>query len=553
MASDGAAEQGDLQDNRQELGVTESGMEDRDHAAKGAPEPDTAPVESTEHGASADVTSSAVAVPSTPTPHSPAPDIQSPINTPTPDAPALIDTPASGAPVAIDAPAPIDTPVPGTPGVDTSSPAAAEPSDIPAPSTPETEEALEVKAALSKITESPPEEDAIPEEEETDVQADEGDLSEEQDTSPHATTSILEEEEEGVEEEEEGVEEEGVGAEEEEEEALPTEEDVHAELLERCRSLLMEREKILLQNGQHQQKLYYYFRRKKAEETARRAPVLVLQKPVADQEHRYIRYLSMLGELRHQYAQDSEFYNEQMEEMRAQCQEKVDKVNEEWRLFQRQKREVALSVLTGKKGRHVASKDLEELQAKEQQKEDALIQVRLENIKLKNKINRFEVALKAKEELADGLHLIDFEQLKIENQNFNEKIEERNEELLKLRKKITGTVQVLSHLKEKLQFVQAENQVKKEQLMETEALVAQKRDVLTKTKQARDSLRISNVKLQNKCGLLGNEMLLRDFEGNVDATEELGQKLENLKRRHAELILTSNGLRKKIEVTKSSV
>lgn len=29
--------------------------------------------------------------------------------------------------------------------------------------------------------------------------------------------------------------------------------------------------------------------------------------------------------------------------------------------------------------------------------------------------------------MADGLHLIDFEQLKIENQTYNEKIEERNE------------------------------------------------------------------------------------------------------------------------------
>jgi len=44
--------------------------------------------------------------------------------------------------------------------------------------------------------------------------------------------------------------------------------------------------------------------------------------------------------------------------------------------------------------------------------------------------------------LSEGLHLIDFEQLKIENQSLNEKIEERNEELLKLRKKTTTTVQV---------------------------------------------------------------------------------------------------------------
>lgn len=45
------------------------------------------------------------------------------------------------------------------------------------------------------------------------------------------------------------------------------------------------------------------------------------------------------------------------------------------------------------------------------------------------------------EELAEGLHLIDFEQLKIENQSLNEKIEERNEELAKLKKKTATTVQ----------------------------------------------------------------------------------------------------------------
>lgn len=49
----------------------------------------------------------------------------------------------------------------------------------------------------------------------------------------------------------------------------------------------------------------------------------------------------------------------------------------------------------------------------------------------------------ALEEWTCRLHLIDFEQLKIENQTVNEKIEERNEELLKLRRKNTSTVQVI--------------------------------------------------------------------------------------------------------------
>ena len=46
------------------------------------------------------------------------------------------------------------------------------------------------------------------------------------------------------------------------------------------------------------------------------------------------------------------------------------------------------------------------------------------------------------------------------------------QELTKLRAKITSTVQVLTHLKEKLQFVNGENLVEKQRLHEVEELVA---------------------------------------------------------------------------------
>ena len=56
---------------------------------------------------------------------------------------------------------------------------------------------------------------------------------------------------------------------------------------------------------------------------------------------------------------------------------------------------------------------------------------------MRNQLANKDKILKKKEQLADGLHLIDFEQLKIENQTLNEKIEEWNEELHKLKKKVT--------------------------------------------------------------------------------------------------------------------
>jgi hypothetical protein len=152
---------------------------------------------------------------------------------------------------------------------------------------------------------------------------------------------------------------------------------------------------------------------------------------------------------------------------------------------------------------------LEQADAK---KEQDITVVRLENIKLRNKIRRQEMLLRQKEELGDGLHLIDFEQLKIENQSHNEKIEDRNEELLKLRKKITNIVQVLTHVKEKLNFMENENCELTETLRMLDEQVTQRRDELPVLKLHRDSLRTGNINIRQKNGLLGNNDLLYDYE-----------------------------------------
>jgi chromosome segregation ATPase len=134
--------------------------------------------------------------------------------------------------------------------------------------------------------------------------------------------------------------------------------------------------------------------------------------------------------------------------------------------------------------------------------------------------------------LATGLHMIDFEQLKIENQTMTEKIEERNEELLKLRKKTTTTVQVLTHVKEKLQFVQQEVSVQKNTLSQIDEAVTHHRDLLTHLKAERDKLRGQNAKLKQQSGLM-NEDLLEDFEQRAESTEALKERLDHVKQRHA--------------------
>ncbi|PVD38667.1 hypothetical protein C0Q70_01286 [Pomacea canaliculata] len=304
---------------------------------------------------------------------------------------------------------------------------------------------------------------------------------------------------------------------------------------------LADREQLLQQNYYLQNKIAEYFRKKKSDERQD------YEKNVTDQEQRYLKYMAQLDELQQQYRTEKDRYEQQIEDLKTRCEEKQKHVDAEHTRFAEFKKQVALNAINSRSGKPIPPKDIEQFLVNENKKEQEVVNVRLENIKLKNKLKKKEQQLKSKEELAEGLHLIDFEQLKIENQTYNEKIEERNEELLKLRKKITSTVQVLTHLKEKLQYVQGENHIQKANLMEVEAQAAQKRDILSRTKQARDALRIDNVKMRQSCGLLGNEQLLRDFQDRKDEGEELQTKLNRLKVHHAELTLNSSHVRRKID------
>jgi len=68
----------------------------------------------------------------------------------------------------------------------------------------------------------------------------------------------------------------------------------------------------------------------------------------------------------------------------------------------------------------------------------------------------------------------------------------------------------------------------------------------------RDGLRADNQRLQQSGGLLGNNVLLRDFEDRHDECARLTERLTQLKSRHAEHILNTNTLRRKIDAAKLS-
>ncbi|KAI8919989.1 hypothetical protein DFJ77DRAFT_450724 [Powellomyces hirtus] len=317
------------------------------------------------------------------------------------------------------------------------------------------------------------------------------------------------------------------------------------ELIAGIKAALEAKEKLKNRNVQLQNSLGEYFRRKRqTDETRDPDP-----KPAADLTTRYTTSLSTLLTLHATLAtqnsvhsKSSGDYHTRLTQKRAEAAGKSD----EFRLY---KRSIALAAENSRTGKSVPPKVVEMLEAAEERKEAEVVDVRLGNIKLRNRLKRSEGLLRQKEELADGLHLIDFEQLKIENSTYTSKIESRNEDLLKLRKKITTIVQVLTHVKEKLHHTAAETRVLQAELAKCDEDVLRRRDAMPAEKKGRDKVRKENRELKRRAGLLGEDGLLRDFEERVDQTSDLQAKTHALQQQHAGYAQEILAVKRKIQKT----
>lgn len=186
-------------------------------------------------------------------------------------------------------------------------------------------------------------------------------------------------------------------------------------------------------------------------------------------------------------------------------------------------------------GKKINKKILEEWDETESMKDQEVHQYRLQNIALRNRLANKEKILKKREQLADGLHLIDFEQLKIENQTLNEKIEERNEELHRLRSKIINNVVMLSHNREKYQYVVELNKIENGKLEKLKEQLAADKNTQNKLKKDREALLRINQKLRQQTGIVNKPELREDYKKRSIDIDELKMKEKHLKEKHARL------------------
>eukprot|EP00501_MAST-03F_sp_TOSAG23-6_P000186 GSMAST32.ASY1.ANO1.189.1 assembled CDS len=254
-------------------------------------------------------------------------------------------------------------------------------------------------------------------------------------------------------------------------------------------------------------------------------------------ERRYLKQLSIWCDSLKELDEIRDTFNRQAMELQARLDDKQGKATEISESFADFKREIAKAAENSRTGKTIPRKIIRQFELAEQRKDSEMEKVRITNIKYRMQLQKLGRDLKEKEQLAEGLHMIDFEQLKIENQTLNEKIEERIEEVLKFKSKISLSVQHLSHVKEKLQFVNA----KKDQfLKENESLegsVILEREKLTKFKKERDIIREKLIqKKSTGGGFSGSKSLIKDFSKRKHTIQLLEKEVAQLKEKYEILV-----------------
>lgn len=287
-------------------------------------------------------------------------------------------------------------------------------------------------------------------------------------------------------------------------------------------------------NLQLQTKLFEYFRQKKSEGFCQNK----INKndntefiEVVDYEMRYNKYVFNINELNEQCKNLQSYYENEIQTLQrsSKIQKKLLKTAYDEHINYKYK--IAKQFVQGNYGKNFNPKDITDLIELEIKKDNFIKELRLKNIELKHKLIKIEKKLKSKENLGDGLQLIDFEQLKIENQTYAEKLEERNEEINKLKTKISKTVQIVANVREKLQFTLSENAEYEELLQQKNHDLRSAKKELTKLKHIRDDFKNENVKLKRSCGLFGQKESLFNYEDCVQSVDKKTEELEQIKQK----------------------
>lgn len=315
-------------------------------------------------------------------------------------------------------------------------------------------------------------------------------------------------------------------------EMVLTDEEQMNVFIEEYKSLLEERDRLVEKNIAAQRIVakHFMYQRIRKGESEMGDPVTL------EAEETYWSEVRKLAEERRRVTTKKLLAEQDLESQRHYYQGTIDEAIRQEDAFRQYIREVAEKAVFLRTSSAFPPALMDEFMETEREQRNTIQSARVRYIQLRNFLKKLNRSANDNDHNHEGMYLIDFEQLKIENTNLNEKIEERNEDLVKLRRKVTTTIHVLTHVKEKLEFMKGENAQLRQQVQLTEGELNGVRDQLAQTKRRRDGFLKANLKMKEKMPLVGSEDLLMDYETRKGSINRTRIKVVELTERHKELL-----------------
>jgi len=259
-------------------------------------------------------------------------------------------------------------------------------------------------------------------------------------------------------------------------------------------------------------------------------------------EKKYHEILDKISTERGNFEAEEDKYGAKALQLQRQLDDKDAKLGQVARALRDFKVEVAKASVDAKSGKRMPHDLISKYEREEAEKNADVDRMVLKNLFVQGQIEKLGEQMMKREQLADGLALVDFEQLKIENSTLAEKIDERNEEISKLRRKTTTAVQTITHLREKLHFVNADVARLQSELSATEKQVGEQRRSLGFAKKDREQTRADTEKARNMQGFAYNDSLAIDYELRKRNVHVLKSELLQQMKRYEDLQSFTNSI-----------
>jgi hypothetical protein len=267
---------------------------------------------------------------------------------------------------------------------------------------------------------------------------------------------------------------------------------------------------------------------------------------MSDFPHRYQDALDRLEIRRTELEQTKQHNQSILATLQEQCAEADRRRQDKEEEFLRMREEAGRNAVMSRTNKPLRPTDVNTKETALSGKNYDLEMTRIDFIRTRNKHKQAEEELNKQDQLSEGLHLIDFEQLKIENQSLNEKKAEKNQELVKIEDKIKINSHMLTHVKEKLAFERKQKLGMQTDQQTVETAYGQSRAKLATARIHRDTIRDENSSLKKSSGLIGMTDLLYDFEHRSNELEMMQERVGELKTRFNDLTTMQHELEAKI-------